>query len=169
MKSHPGGEEHTLRMLKLSGLTPPAGILDMGAGAGESVLLLNKLGYRSEGIDLSPESDVVRQGDFLCSRLPSESYDGILSQCSFYVSQNPELALSEAYRMLRPGGVMMVSDVWFSDAVKMVEKAGFRMVFREDMTPRWREYYLTALWSEENVPCNIGGHCTYELLICSKI
>ena len=37
MKSHPGGMEHTRRMLALAALPEGARVLDMGAGAGESV------------------------------------------------------------------------------------------------------------------------------------
>ena len=39
MNGHPGGAEHSLRMLELSGLAPGCRVLDMGAGAGETVEL----------------------------------------------------------------------------------------------------------------------------------
>ena len=51
MRSHPGGEEHTRRMLKLAELAPGASVLDLGAGAGEAVALLRALGYKARGID----------------------------------------------------------------------------------------------------------------------
>ena len=44
MKSHPGGAEHTRRMLALAALPEGARVLDMGAGAGESVQLMRSLG-----------------------------------------------------------------------------------------------------------------------------
>ena len=54
MNRHPGGEFHTRQMIELSGLTPPAKLLDMGAGSGESVKLLSSLGFDVQGIDLNP-------------------------------------------------------------------------------------------------------------------
>ena len=51
MNGHPGGEEHTLHMLELAGIPAGGRILDLGAGAGESLRLLQRLGYRAEGID----------------------------------------------------------------------------------------------------------------------
>ena len=65
MNGHPGGAEHTRHMLELADLPAGAGVLDMGAGAGEAVALLNSLGCRAEGIDLRPRTDRIREGDFL--------------------------------------------------------------------------------------------------------
>lgn len=168
MRSHPGGAAHTLRMLELSGLQPPASILDLGGGAGETVALLREQGFEARGIDLEPRSELVEQGDLLHSGFPDGSFDGVLSQCAFYVSGDPEGALREACRLLKPGGMLLLSDVWFTDGAKAAEAAGFRVLHREDMTPLWREYYLEALWTEESVPCGIRGKCTYEMLICVK-
>ena len=44
MNSHPGGEGHTRRMLELAALPPGARILDMGAGAGETLRMLRAHG-----------------------------------------------------------------------------------------------------------------------------
>ena len=70
MNGHPGGEEHTLRMLELAGIPAGGRILDLGAGAGESLRLMQSLGYRAEGIDLAPRSAEVRQGDLLRAPYP---------------------------------------------------------------------------------------------------
>ena len=48
MNGHPGGAEHTRRMLALAELPAGARVLDMGAGAGEAVAVLSSLGYRAE-------------------------------------------------------------------------------------------------------------------------
>ena len=112
MNRHPGGLEHTKQMISLSGLLPPAKILDMGAGLGESVALLRSLGYDALGIDLNiePRRDFVLKGDFLSSSFTPESFDGILSQCAFYVSGQSLHAFKTAYALLRPGGILMISD-----------------------------------------------------------
>ena len=86
MNGHPGGEEHTRRMLELAAIPAGGRILDLGAGAGESVRLMRRLGYRAEGIDLAPRSGEAQQGDLLRAPYPDASFDGLLSQCAFYLS-----------------------------------------------------------------------------------
>ena len=59
MKGHPGGREHSLRMLELAALPHGVRILDMGAGAGETLALLRESGFDAVGIDLSPRAPEV--------------------------------------------------------------------------------------------------------------
>ena len=68
MLGHPGGEEHSRYLIELSFLPPPARWLDMGAGDGSTVRLLQSLGYEAEGIDLNPRGDDVTAG-IICSRI----------------------------------------------------------------------------------------------------
>ena len=49
MNGHLGGTQNTLHIIALSRLAPPAKILDMGAGAGETVGLLRDMGYNARG------------------------------------------------------------------------------------------------------------------------
>ena len=111
MLGHPGGDDHSRYLIELSFLTPPAKWLDMGAGDGETVRLLRELGFEAEGIDLAPRSDDVTEGDFLHTFLSEGSFDGVLSQCAFYVSGDVPAALREAGRLLRRGGKLVFSDV----------------------------------------------------------
>ena len=86
MKSHPGGAEHTRRMLELSSLPEGAAVLDMGAGAGETLELLRERGFAARGIDLAPRSEAVEQGDLLRVPFPDGSFDAVISQCAFFIS-----------------------------------------------------------------------------------
>ena len=168
MNGHPGGEEHTLRMLELAGIPAGGRILDLGAGAGESLRLMQSLGYRAEGIDLTPRDPAVQSGDLLRAPYPDGRFDGLLSQCAFFLSGDVPAAFRESFRLLKKGGVLMVSDVCFDDPVPFAEAAGFRVEHDEDLTPVWREYYLEALWREETEPCGVRGKCSYRMLICRK-
>lgn len=167
MNGHPGGKEHTLRMIGLAAPESGSRILDMGAGTGETVGILRSMGFDAVGIDLEPRSDHVERGSFLNLPYPDHSFDAVISQCAFFISGNAEKALSEACRVLRSGGILMLSDVFFEDAQQTVSVSHFRITHHEDMTAQWREYYLEALWNGESF-CGIRGKCTYEIFICKK-
>lgn len=170
MKRHPGGTEHTLNMLRLSGLTPPASILDMGAGAGEALEAAEEMGFRAVGIDLEPRRSRVQQGDYLTFPWEEGSFDGVLSQCSFYVSGDARGAVRQAFRVLKPGGVLMLSDVYpvEEDPEEFAREAGFEIMVREDMTPLWRQYYIQAIWDDEAICIPTGRKYRYKMLIAGK-
>ena len=169
MNSHPGGEAHTRRMLALASPAAGASILDLGAGAGEAVHLLRALGYDAEGIDLEPRSGIVREGDLLHTGLPDASRDAVLSQCSFWVSGDVPGALRESFRILRPGGMLMLSDVEFDPLRPMAEAAGFHILYEEDMTSLWKDYYIEAIWRGDSLCCELPEKkCGYRLLIGRK-
>ena len=170
MNSHPGGAAHTRRMLELSGLGPGARILDLGAGAGETVALLRELGYEASGLDLAPRSSSIQQGDLLHTGYPNGSFDAVLSQCAFFVSGDVPGALRESCRLLRPGGLLLLSDVFFTPPEPLLTEAGFALLTVEDMTPQWKEYYIDALWRGDTLCCDLPrGKCSYWLLIGKKV
>ena len=171
MLGHPGGEQHSRYLIELAFLDKPARWLDMGAGDGAAVELLRSLGYEAEGIDLAPRGPDVKQGDYLHAPYDEEAFDGILSQCSFYVSGNVPAALGSAARMLRKGGKLVFSDVT-ENVVSLLNdcrKAGFAVRHIEDLTDQWKEYYLEALWTQENVCLKPGKKFTYVLFICERM
>ena len=169
MNGHPGGQGHTRHMLELAALPQGARILDMGAGAGETLRLLRESGFDAVGIDLTPRAPEVLQGDFLGAPFPDRSFDAVLSQCALFISGDVLGALREAHRLLRPGGKLLLSDVFFEAPVPLLEFAGFLVLSSEDLTPAWREYYLEALWREETDCCALPkGKCGYWLLIAER-
>lgn len=169
MNRHPGGEENTRRLLELAKLPAGASVIDMGAGAGESVRLLRSLGYEARGLDLTPRGPEVEKGDFLRAPFPDASFDAVLSQCAFFASGDQAGALREAHRLLRGGGALLLSDVFFAPPEPLLRGAGFSLLHAEDLTAQWREYYLEALW-QSDAPCcaRPEGKSAYWLLIAKK-
>ena len=169
MLGHPGGEAHSRYLIELSFLEPGSKWLDMGAGDGETVRLLRQLGHEAEGIDLVPRGGDVALGDYLHAPYADNAFDGIISQCSFYVSADVPGALKEAGRMLRKGGKLVFSDVTKNvvELLNHCRRAGFAVRHIEDLTDAWKEYYLECLWREENVPTGKG--LSYVLFVCERM
>ena len=171
MLGHPGGEKHSRYLMELAFLDGGSKWLDMGAGDGAAVRLLRSLGYSAEGIDLEPRGKDVVRGDFRECPWQDGFFDGILSQCSFYVSGDVPGALGEASRLLRKGGKLVFSDVT-ENVVALLNQcraAGFAVRHLEDLTDQWREYYLEALWTQEEVCLPQERKVSYVLFVCEKV
>ena len=171
MLGHPGGEKHSRYLIELAFLDKGCKWLDMGAGDGAAVRLLRSLGYAAEGIDLEPRGKDVVRGSFLDSPWQDGFFDGIMSQCSLYVSGDIPGALEEAARLLRKGGKLVFSDVT-EDVVALlgnVRKAGLAVRHLEDLTDEWKEYYLEALWSQDDVCLMPGKKFSYVLFVCERM
>ncbi len=126
----PGGPELTRRALELAarrcGLAPGARLLDLGCGPGASLELLAGLGYlplgldrrthaawakRAAGAERSP-AVIFLQGDAACPPLADNSVDGVLSECVLSLLPDPLDALRGCRRTLRPGGALLLSDLF---------------------------------------------------------
>ena len=171
MLGHPGGEQHSRYLIELSFLEAPSKWLDMGAGDGSTVRLLRSLGHEAQGIDLEPRGEDVHCGDFHHTAYESGSFDGIISQCSFHVSGDVPAALQEAGRLLRKGGKLVFSDVTENvvTLLNQCRQAHFAVRHLEDLTDQWKEYYLEALWTQENVCLPQGKKFSYVLFICERV
>ena len=73
--------------------------------------------------------------------------------------------------MLKKGGKLVFSDVT-EDVVQLlnqVRQAGFAVRHLEDLTEAWKEYYLEALWTQDNVCLAQGKKFTYVLFVCERM
>ena len=100
-----------------------------------------------------------------------DSFDGILSQCAFYVSEDVKKAFLSAHKLLKPGGILMLSDVCPRDSSlkSFAENTGFKILYYEDQTAAWKEYYIEAIWRGTACSFPRNQKMNYEMLICKKI
>jgi SAM-dependent methyltransferase len=95
-------------------------ILEAGCGPGKYLLALWVLGYEVEGVEWGPETvrvvrglypDLpIRLGDVTSLEVPDGYYGGYISiGVVEHRREGPEPFLQEAYRVLRPGGVALIS------------------------------------------------------------
>lgn len=168
----PGGLALTARALATCALPPGARVLDAGCGAGDSLAFMRDIGFDPLGIDRSP-SQLARcrarpglhalRGQAQRLPLQCECLDGILSECVLSLLPDPGQALGEWNRVLRPGGMLALSDLHALDrygptrpttcpascldgarpldlVLELVRAAGFEPLLMEDHTPLLKRF-----------------------------
>jgi ubiquinone/menaquinone biosynthesis C-methylase UbiE len=136
----PGGLPLTDRAMKLCKCAPGARVADIGCGSCDTVThLLNVYGIHAFGLDPSeihithglremPRLFVARG---LAEALPfgGNSLDGLLCECALSLVPDIDTALSEFSRVLKPGGFLIIHDVFLAQPAYVTEPVPLRETY----------------------------------------
>lgn len=167
---HPGGEQTTRSILERSGLGEGSAILDLCCGAGDSVALMIARGMSATGIDREnviahakekyhdlPHSVWVCAQAEPSEKLPFEdqTFDAVLCECSFHLLNDSALVLDEVRRVLKPGGLFLLTDVCDGEPFDL---PGFQLIDWQDETDQLKAFVARWIWkTETSFPNNCRG------------
>jgi len=138
----PGGLRLTGRAVEICDFASGARLLDVGCGLGATTAFLTGTGYRVTGVEPSPP--LLKEARRRCpgaDLLPGSAealpfadatFDGVFMECVLSLVGERAAALSEAARVLRPGGRLVVSDVYARDRVGLAPPAHFEAAFQSN-------------------------------------
>ncbi len=150
----PGGLPLTERAAGLSGISGESRVLDVGCGRGETLRFLReRCGCEALGVeaDASLCADGVIHAR--AEKLPFEaaSFDGVLLECTLSQIEDADAALAECARVLRPGGRLIVSDLYARDGGEHTKSAMGRVESRAALAERFsRAGFREALFEDQS-------------------
>jgi arsenite methyltransferase len=150
-----------------------ATVLDLGSGAGfDCFLAAKRVGKtgRVIGVDMTPEMldrarDNARRGKYAnvefrlgeIENLPvaDAAVDVVISNCVINLSPNKPRVFEEAFRVLKPGGRLLVSDIVLSktlpDAVRQSVQAYIGCIAGAEMKPKYLQMIVDAGFQDVQV------------------
>ncbi len=132
----PGGFALIERVLSLYSLSAGSVLLDVGCGTGATAAHLRRsrnlmtFGVDSSAKMLAEAESLNHEVPLVCGcarQLPcrGESVDGVTCECVLSLIPEKQEALREFYRVLRPGGLLILSDIYSRSESGSGENVGF--------------------------------------------
>jgi len=120
---HPGGLALTDAALTFCNLPSGARILDVGCGPALTVQHL-MTAHQLNALGIDPSASLLHAGRRRNSDLPliqaagealpfaAKTFDALITECSLSEADDPDRALAEFWRVVRPGGYLVLSDLY---------------------------------------------------------
>ena len=171
-----GNPELLSTLLALAKETGARTALDVGSGCGDLVAQLWREGIHATGLELCPsllerarskvpQNAPLLQGDAQTLKFPGEQFDLVTSALVLHYLERPETALAEAYRVLKPGGWLLLADRVASpvpalraihERIERLRNPAFQRIFSpeelEAILSQARFSVLKSISTEEDVP-----------------
>lgn len=174
--------------VQFAGISQGMTVLDLGSGAGLDVFRAAGLvgpGGKAIGVDMTPEmleraaaagealglaNVEFRRGYIESLPVESGSVDRVISNCVINLSPEKEKVFAEAFRVLKPGGELVVADILRVGARKKAESVGgwCACVDGAESAEEYQRLIQSAGFTEVNVePPNpgVGEGQTYSAII----
>lgn len=151
-------------------------LVDIGTGTGRMIELFGAEAHTAIGIDRSPEmlrlartklaraglaNAELRQGDMYALPLPDGSADVVIIHQVLHYAQQPEAAIAEAARLLKPSGRLLVVDFGPHEKEELrTRHAHTRLGFADEQMAFW---YAGAGLQSDEVQHLEGGELTVKL------
>ena len=152
---HVNDEAVEAALVEMIGKTPVGSLLDLGTGTGRMLQLLSDIFERATGVDTSRDmlavaranldrdglvKASVRHGDIFNLPVEGQDFDFVTIHQVLHFLDQPQLALSEAVRVLKPGGRLAVIDLAPHELEHLREShAHVRLGFSHATMSRWLE------------------------------
>ena len=194
----PGGFALTERAVEWCALPVGAKTLDVGCGLGATTYhLRNKYRFNAFGIDRSAaflneisnneHPSTVFQAEGHALPFFDETFDAVISECVLSLIRNVQPVMKELFRVLAPGGYLIVSDIYQrspetnrnssaydkfesclnyapsrDDSLKVVQNAGFEVVLWEDHSKYLKELAAKLIFEYG------GSESPWPVTACSR-
>lgn len=156
----PGGLQLTERALAACTFPPGARVLDLGCGPGATLARLAAAGLTAAGLDadfaFAAKAGLAAptlQGRGQALPLRDACLDGLFCECVLSASGDAPACLAEIARVLRPGGLAVLSDLYLRSGAGTAPSAGGCVagaVSRETMDARLAAAGLRPLLFEDH-------------------
>ncbi|KIX12585.1 DVU_1556 family methyltransferase [Dethiosulfatarculus sandiegensis] len=140
--------ELTRHALSFCGFKPQDKILDVGCGTGSTLRLLTRE-FSLTGVGLDMGLDYLEQaraqdpGLFLIQAnarrilpIKANSLKGVLCQCVLSLIEDPEKALLEFHRVLKPTGFLLIMDLHLDNPGPEIKNLSLQCCFTRAVTPQ---------------------------------
>ncbi|HEX6603616.1 MAG TPA: metalloregulator ArsR/SmtB family transcription factor [Sphingomicrobium sp.] len=154
---------------------PLGRLVDIGTGTGRMIELFGPRAAHAIGIDRSSEmlrlarvkleaagiASSLRQGDMYALPLPDEAADSIIIHQVLHYAHSPASAISEAARVLAPGGTLLVVDFAAHGREDLRSTdAHIRLGFEDEVMTGW---FASAGLDVDHIEHLAGGELTVTL------